>query len=270
MKKAFLAAAISLAAASGAHAEWYTGMDPALLAGNGELILSIFDPVTQNAYAQDLGVTFNQIRAGYNGTIALDPAHLAVFAGNYSNIQYSVMGMSNRQYFDDTYAEGAMTDNGVIYSMTPGQTPWVTGVGPDNISGQAQIQNQFPFYQDSMNFGAGQSNGAAENPVFSVTAGGQGYSGGGQWVSYIEGNLNRDTTGINGQSMELWLKGYTQDDGFGPSLDLLLGTITLDLTGGNGTLSFASTGTEVPVPAAAWLLGSALLGLGGVARRRRA
>ena len=44
MKKALLAAAVSLAAVSSANAAWNTGIDPALIAGNGELILSIFDP----------------------------------------------------------------------------------------------------------------------------------------------------------------------------------------------------------------------------------
>ncbi len=262
MKKSLLALAVSLAAASGANAAWNTGIDPALIEGNGELILSVFDPVTQNSYTQDLGVTFNQVRAGVDLTIALDPAYLAVFGGSYGNVQYSVMAGSNRNYTDDTYSTEALTDAGVIYSMTAGQTAWTTGVGQDNISALGQVLGQFPFYAAGVGF----DTNAAENPGYSVAAGGQGYAGGGQWVGYVEANLNRDTSGVNGEEMELWLKGYTQNDGFGPSLDLLLGTATLNLAGGTGSIHISS----VPVPAAVWLLGSALVGLGGVARRRRA
>lgn len=266
MKKSLLALAVSLVAVSSANAAWDTGIDPALILGNGEAVLSVFDPVTQNSYTQDLGVTFNQLRAGYNGTINLDPTYLSVFGGSYSNAQFSVMVASNRNYTDDTYSQEALTDAGVIYSMTAGQTPWVTGEGQDNYSAIGQIHNQFTFYAGGVGF----DTNSAQNPGYSVAAGGQGYAGGVQWVSYIEGNLNRDTSGANGSTLELWFKGYTQNDGFGPSLNLLLGTVTMNLSGSTGSVTFASATPEVPVPAAAWLMGSALLGLGGIARRRRA
>lgn len=266
MKKSLLALAVSLVAVSSANAAWDTGIDPALITGNGELVLSVFDTATQNSYTQDLGVTFNQIRAGYNGTINLDPTYLSVFGGNYSNTQFNVMAASNRNYTDDTYSQEALTDAGVIYSMTAGQTPWVTGEGQDNISGLGTILNYVLPYRDSVGF----DTNTAENPGYSVAAGGQGYAGGVQWVNYIELTMNRDTSGANGSTLELWLKGYTQNDGFGPSLDTLLGTITMNLSGSTGSVTFASATPEVPVPAAAWLMGSALLGLGGIARRRRA
>jgi hypothetical protein len=49
-----------------------------------------------------------------------------------------------------------------------------------------------------------------------------------------------------------------------------LGTASLTGTGANLDLSFTSNGSPppVPLPAAFWLLGSGLLGLAGVARRR--
>ena len=46
---------------------------------------------------------------------------------------------------------------------------------------------------------------------------------------------------------------------------------TLDLTSlSSATLSNASVVAPVPLPAAAWLMFSALMGLGGIARRRNA
>jgi hypothetical protein len=40
-------------------------------------------------------------------------------------------------------------------------------------------------------------------------------------------------------------------------------------TGDGSTLTFLSTAPEVPVPAAAWLFGSALIGLAGIGRKRK-
>jgi len=42
------------------------------------------------------------------------------------------------------------------------------------------------------------------------------------------------------------------------------------ITSGTATVTLSGTATVVPVPAALWLLGSGLLGLAGIARRRRA
>jgi hypothetical protein len=53
--------------------------------------------------------------------------------------------------------------------------------------------------------------------------------------------------------------------GSGQELAYLLGTATFD---GN-TLSFTGESAAVPIPAAAWLFGSGLLGLLGISRRRR-
>lgn len=47
-----------------------------------------------------------------------------------------------------------------------------------------------------------------------------------------------------------------------------LGTVALTGSGASLALSFTGNGSAVPLPAAVWLLGSGLLGLAGVARRR--
>jgi len=49
-----------------------------------------------------------------------------------------------------------------------------------------------------------------------------------------------------------------------------LGTFSITGTGANMELVFTAAGTSVPLPAAVWLLGSGLLGLLGVGRRRAA
>jgi hypothetical protein len=61
---------------------------------------------------------------------------------------------------------------------------------------------------------------------------------------------------------------YTGNNGTGTPQSYILGSATL---GTNGTLTFAqnSSSAPVPVPAALWLFGSGVLGLVGVARRRK-
>lgn len=262
MKKSLMALAVSLAAVSGAHAAWNTGTSPDYTIGNGELLLSIFDPVTQSSYVQDLGVTFEQVRGGYSGTITLDPVHIAVFGGDYSNVQYSIMAASNKLYTPDYSAE-ISTQAGIIYSLVQGQNHVLSDAN-SNTSG---INNAWASWEQ-VKFGSGFDTNPDENPGFSVTNGGIGYiDAPGYWTSKWNGEWGRDLSGVNGETVELWLKGWTQDDGYGDPLDLLLSTATLNLSAGLGSLTIASS--AIPVPAAAWLLGSALVGLGGVARRRR-
>ena len=62
-------------------------------------------------------------------------------------------------------------------------------------------------------------------------------------------------------------------DSFSPTFGIPLGDTTIDLDAGTfglvGALGTASgTGAFVPIPAAAWLFGSALLGLAGLRRRK--
>jgi hypothetical protein len=73
-------------------------------------------------------------------------------------------------------------------------------------------------------------------------------------------------TGVSGLGTAFNLYGVTATD---TNLALsVLGTATLTANG--VTFAAASSGTPVPLPAAIWLLGSGLLGLAGVGRRKTA
>lgn len=87
------------------------------------------------------------------------------------------------------------------------------------------------------------------------------------------------TIGLNSLDMALWPittppSNGTYDSGTSTYTLTWSNPFTLLIAGrtiaGNATVSLNGTATLVPVPAALWLLGSGLLGLAGVARRRRA
>ncbi len=262
MKKAVLALTASLAVVSGANAAWDPGTEGSYSIGNGELLLSIYDPVNQHSYSHDLGIRFDDIRAGtVNTTIALDPAHLAVFGGDFSNVRFDVFAASNRVEADGGNTFIA-TNAGIMYSLQAGQTPF----GTDANTNVAVVSNYWGLFQQNA-VGIGFNISPDENPVTSRANGAPGYAyAEGEWSHFWEFNFNRRTSGTDGETIELWLKGFTQDDGYGDPLDLLVGHITLNLTGEGGPSVHVAA---VPIPAAGWLLGSALLGLGGIARRRR-
>lgn len=259
MKKTLLALAMSLAAASGAHAAWNPGVTDDSITGNGELILSVWDSVNKNSYSQDLGITYNQLVSGVGfGTINLDSTALSVFSSaNLSTLQFSVMATSNTQYTPSF--DYALTKMGLIASLAPGQSKFSIP-DADNYNYISGTFGAFTEYGSALGF----TTDAATNPVKSVSAGGLGYSE--VFELYLENNLARDLSGSNGQTSSLWLQSFADDDGVA-QLQRQLGTVTLNISSASaGTLTIAPA---VPVPAAVWLLGSALAGLGSIARKRR-
>jgi hypothetical protein len=67
----------------------------------------------------------------------------------------------------------------------------------------------------------------------------------------------------------MWLldTGLATSGGVGKPTKTLLGQFKLTVTSVSSTLTLNNP-TPIPVPAAVWMLGSALVGLTGVARRR--
>ena len=74
---------------------------------------------------------------------------------------------------------------------------------------------------------------------------------------------------LSGWALDTWLDG----DQSGRVEHLMLNTDPFDLGGVSSVKAFTATAdgfAVVPVPAAVWLFGSGLIGLVGVARRKRA
>lgn len=261
MKKSILALAVSLAAASGAHAAWDTGYDPsATNYGNGEALFQAFDEINGVSYALDLGVRYNDLVSGaaFNGqSFSVD---LSVFGGSVpSNVTWQlVVGSGNKRNATNTGADfskyGFITSADASYSsLLANQT---SGVVANVLTSLNQIRtltgNTVGAYSDN-------------NAVTESTPFGTKYYPSNFTTAQISGTFGIDTAGdIGGETLNLWNFGFGTTSGI--KYTNLLGSVTL--SGNKLTFNAPVVTPEVPVPGAAWLMGSALLGLGSIARRR--
>lgn len=121
---------------------------------------------------------------------------------------------------------------------------------------------------NSLNLNLGATANSTNQGVFGTSQA----SGGSTALNLYGGGL--DMTGLNGVApgSSVTLYGVTGNgSGSGATIGFNLGTALFSLA--NDTLTFTGNGgatAPVPLPAAVWLLGSGLLGLAGVGRRRAA
>ena len=239
--------------------------------GNGELTLFVRDTVTGNVYARGLGATLN------------DFANEAFTGGAYSGpttVEYALPSVAH----DDNFASFMATTAGheVVWgvlgsdsvgnnsAVTPKRVAFTTNddiVGtmsiPTNgqIGGaagtisnlQVSINDVLPDASGSSVFGVDNLGGQWGNAgtlgegadrVFAVNAGNTAALGSAQAFYLATGNI-----GGNGVTGRLFQAANLQLDA-------------------NGDLH--AVVAPVPLPAAAWLMGSGLIGLAGIGRRRRA
>lgn len=175
--------------------------------------------------------------------------------GEFSGFGTAIAGQSFL-----TSSSGTLSEISVLLSKNDGTTPgailvdlYSTSAGmPSNLLGTAAIGSPaLPAYDSPASFTADFS------PFGIVLAAGTTYA-----------FLLRASDGNAAAYGSLFFPGEDYLDGMGlaggPNPVLPAGLDALD----GYDLSFSVSATPVPVPAAAWLLGSGLLGLAGVARRR--
>jgi hypothetical protein len=259
MKKSLLALAVSLAAVSGANAAWDNGVDIGNTSNfiDGEALLMIVDDVRQVSYAQDLGVHWSALLSGaaFNGqSFAINTtAYNQVFgASAVGNISWNVVAYNSSEADYNTYGLIGGTDLAVddISAFDPGalfnstsNTHLTAANVPSGLSDFVSASNPE----------------SANNLSIETATNGAKYVGG-LFQAMNPSGLNGAL--ISGTSLTLVKQGFVDNGGF--SNNTALGTATL----AGDTLTLGSAAPVVPVPAAAWLFGSALVGLTGIARRR--
>ena len=261
MKLKFLVAALAFAAASPTFAAIAPGSS-----GNGELFMSVYDGTTQTSYVRDLGVDMNTFiangsNAGYSLSYAADSLLTSTFnLATNPNLLWNVAALDSvptiapyvgQRYLSTTNTPTAsfigVQTNSTLSAFSTGNN-YVNAINGSDLNSAINNSGVYHGANDGYAyFGSGFKNDWNTNAKFDSTAA-------------VGTSLNffsltpSDNSGLHRATV-------TQFASAGGNASWLLAT--------NGTLSY-SVPAAVPLPAAVWLLGSGLIGMVGVARRKSA
>jgi hypothetical protein len=248
MKLKFLVAALAFAAASPTFAAIADGST-----GNGQLFMSVWDPVAQTSYIRNLNVDMN------------------TFIANGNTSGYSL------SYAADSVLSGAYnlaTNTNLVYNVAALDSTGGTAVGGQRYLSTTNATQAVVQQTSNSNLTAGFSavngyvNATALNPADSSTwtaADSSAYFGSGFKTNW-NGKASFNSTAAVGTDLNFYALQASSTSG----LAKIAGTPSTGSwnLGTNGTLSYSVA--AVPLPPAVWLLGSGLIGMVGVARRSRA
>lgn len=256
-----LVAAVALCAAGAANAAIDLG--PGTSGNNSELFLSIWDPVKQVSLTRDLGIHFEDFLStqqfSSHAWLASDNAVYSSTFGtsNLADLHWNVAAVNE---FNSTGTN--LSTYGFMTTTSDPKSQIQNGLINDPANTVANAIGYGKGYAQAVN---GSDNNAAANNTTSST-GGPDYAGASTWSSDFGGSFGSiaNDAGI-GESMAFYQ--IAMNGNFDQAIvNQLAGTFML---GTNGDLTYNVAVAPVPVPPAVWLLGSALVGLVGIARRKR-
>lgn len=258
-KSLLLSAAIAATAFSGAANAAIDGPTSTGASVNSDLVLFVYDTVKDLSYVQNLNVNYKDIiglNGSFSGSYNLDASALNIFST--STTSSLVWGLASTG-LDFTDADGS-TLGSVLTASNPGATPSDFGlVSAANLkfNDLATAANLFTPIGTA---NASNATGVAASTLSTAVKG---------FYDHVGNQVGFTNSANVTAAQSLWFVHLSPEyDVATPSL-ASVNTWALDL--GQATLSSAAAPVApVPLPAAAWLMFSALMGLGGIARRRNA
>ena len=220
-------------------------------------VLFAYDSSTDDTYFVDLGVTADDLTN--EASVHITDTGLGSWLSTRSGIEWSVIGTVN-----DTTAVGgppasgkSLLNNGIVSSSTTGSA--VAATGSTMQQQQATLNNWLSLVEANS---TGSSFAASGLDVWSANS------------SINNGGFNNSLIGLDSASALFYTQADPSDSASlaGAVVTNQVGTAGTDaqsaaLLGSDGSFSANVSATVVPVPAAAWLFGSALAGL-VIARRK--
>lgn len=262
-------AVAALVAASSAVAQVVVPPQPAPSIGpvqpanSGGLYVTIWNPTTQVSLVEYLGLTLDQVLepamtpdAGLVLNFGTIQGFTATFGTDVSNLRYHVTAVDSS---GGAAARRAVTTAdqalGTTFGIDAGSVQVISNAGRD-------------FFLSLQAACGASSPGGLRNPCSSTASGF--YAGTQLWGDQLGGGLPVNAYGLVGTALQFYfLQGVTD---IGEIVNAALyqnaNGVGQWLLSAGGQLTYSIS--AIPLPAAVWLLLSGLVGLGAVARRKRA
>jgi hypothetical protein len=258
LRKALASGALLAAAAMPFAANAAISVNNPTTGATGELWITVWDPNSQQSYQQDLGI--NTTLTGFGSSISnIDLgtgfSNFIGAASSQSALRYAVFGTN-----------GVSTAGNGVWSTSTTSGLTSSSAFSDDLSIVANWRSSLVAAGEALN--AGSTDFVANVSSIATPSGlnAAGYFGDPFNAGTLGGTATFTTNGGLGDALSFYFLGSQRVGTVTSRLATLFGTWSLS---GN-FLSFTAGGAPIPLPAGIWLLGSALLGLVGIARRQRA
>jgi len=255
--KAVATALLATTALSGVTAA-LASSDPALT--QSDLFVAIWNPSTNVSVVQDLGVSFSNISSLTSQSFSIDGgnAATALGAGTYQFALFAeddVTGRPDTSYFGQS----------AFFSQKAG-TALSTTLQNGDLVDTGMLGNLTPYVEHNLP--------GATTTFVSTSAGNYWASTTNPGSTFGIAGFPAGTSVANALELVHWVAGGTQadDDPTANAVPTIVGNSSgaglFTFSGSTLTYTLGSVVAQTPLPAAAWLLISGLLGLGAVGRRR--